>query len=119
MNKIKREKHTIDATQIPLGKLAVQTAVLLCGKNKSGFAKNVDGGDFVTVKNFKSVKITGKKLEQEKDYYYTGHMGGLKEVVMGDLFEEKPAEVLRRAVYRMLPKNKLRESMIKRLKVEQ
>ena len=99
---MKRETHIIDATGIVLG-----------------FAKNVDDGDFVVVKNFKNVKITGKKLEQEKDYYYTGHMGGQKEVVMGKLMEKKPSEVLRRAVYRMLPTNKLRDLMIKRLTVRQ
>lgn len=115
---MKRVTHKIDASGIALGKLAVRAAVLLRGKDKPGFVKHIDAGDFVVVKNFKKVKITGKKLAQEKDYYYTGHMGGLKEVSMGKLFEERPDQVLRRAVYRMLPTNKLRDRMIKRLKVE-
>jgi len=115
---MKRETHKIDATGIALGKLAVQVAVLLRGKDKPGFVKHVDAGDFVAVNNIRNVKITGNKLKQEKDYYYTGHMGGLKEVSMGKLFVEKPYQVLRRAVYRMLPTNKLRDRMIKRLTVE-
>jgi large subunit ribosomal protein L13 len=115
---MKRETHKIDATGIALGKLAVQVALLLRGKNKPGFVKHEDAGDFVTVTNFKSVKITGNKLKQEKDYYYTGYMGGQKEVSMGKLFEQRPDQVLVRAVYRMLPTNKLRDKMIKRLKVE-
>ena len=119
MISIKREKHEIDATDIALGKLAVKVAVLLRGKNKQGFVKHIDAGDFVLVKNFRNVKITGNKLKQEKDYYYTGYMGGLKEVSMGKLLEKKPDQVLRRAVYRMLPTNKLRDRMIKRLSVEQ
>jgi large subunit ribosomal protein L13 len=119
MINMKRDTHIIDASGIALGKLAVQAAVFLRGKDKPGFVKNVDAGDFVVVKNFGKVLITGKKLEQEKDYYYTGYMGGQKEVVMGKLMEKKPSEVLRRAVYRMLPTNKLRDLMIKRLTVRQ
>jgi large subunit ribosomal protein L13 len=119
MISMKRETHTIDATDIALGKLAVRAAVLLRGKDKPGFAKHADAGDFVVVKNFKHVKITGKKLEQAKYYHYSGHMGGLKEKTMGELIKDKPDQVLRRAVYRMLPTNKLRDQMIKRLAVKQ
>jgi large subunit ribosomal protein L13 len=118
MISIKRKTHTIDAAGVALGKLATHVAVVLRGKDKPDFVKHIDAGDFVVVKNFKDVKITGKKLEQEKYYHYTGYMGGLKEKTMGELMEEKPAEVLRRAVMRMLPKNKLRDRMIKRLTVK-
>jgi len=116
---MKRVTHTIDATDIALGKLAVRVAVLLRGKDKPGFEKYVDAGDYVVVKNFKNIKITGKKLVQEKYYHYSGHMGGLKEKTMGVLIKERPSEVLRRAVYRMLPANKLRDLVIKRLTVKQ
>lgn len=115
---MKRDTHIIDATGIVLGKLAVKVAVLLRGKEKPGFEKHVDAGDFVVVKNFKSVKITGNKVEEEKDYHYTGHMGGLKEDTWKKAMEENPAQILRKAVYRMLPTNKLRDRMIKRLSVE-
>lgn len=115
----KRENHTIDATGMVLGKLAVVAAVFLRGKNKPGFVKNVDDGDFVLVKNFRNVIITGKKLEQEMDYHYSGHMDGLKGKTMGVTLKESPDKLLRQAVYRMLPTNKLRDRMIKRLTVQQ
>ncbi len=115
---IKRDTHTIDASGIVLGKLAVRIAVLLRGKDKPGYAPNVDAGDFVTVKNFKDVKITGNKMESEADYHYSGYMGGLKEEIWEDVMAKEPAKLLRRAVYRMLPDNKLRDRMIKRLSVQ-
>lgn len=114
---IKRKKHAIDATGIVLGKLATQVAVLLRGKNKPGYALNVDAGDYVVVKNFKNVKITGNKMETEINYHYTGHMGGLKEETWNDVMAKDPSQLLRRAVYRMLPDNKLRDRVIKRLSV--
>jgi large subunit ribosomal protein L13 len=116
---MKRAKHTIDATGIALGKLAVIVAVLLRGKNKPGFDKHLDEGDYVVVKNFKNVKITGKKVEQRVTYHYSGHMGGLKPDSLKVMLVKKPAEVLRRAAYRMLPDNKLRDRMIQRLTVVQ
>jgi len=115
---MKRDTHTIDATGIVLGKLAVKVAVLLRGKDKPGFVKYMDEGDFVVVKNFKSVKITGNKIEQETDYHYSGYMGGLKSDTWKRAMAEKPADLLKRAVYRMLPDNKLRDRMIQRLSVE-
>lgn len=116
---MKRTTHTIDAAGVPLGKLAVRVAVLLRGKSKPGFVKHIDGGDFVTVKNFKTVKLTGKKLEQKNYYHYSGYIGGLKETPLKRLISLRPAEVLKKAVYRMLPDNKLRDRAIKRLRVEQ
>ncbi len=115
---IKREKHTIDASGIVLGKLATRVAVLLRGKDKPGYAPHIDAGDFVVVKNFKDVKITGDKMESEINYHYTGYMGGLKEETWNDVMAKDPAKLLRHAVYRMLPDNKLRDRMIKRLSVQ-
>lgn len=112
------ETHTLDASNKSLGKLAVQVAMLLRGKQKPGFVPYKDNGDFVHVKNFKQVKITGNKLEQKKYYHHSGYPGGLKEKSLSKLLEERPAEVLRKAVWGMLPKNKLRAEQIKRLKVE-
>ncbi|MCH8986565.1 50S ribosomal protein L13 [Patescibacteria group bacterium] len=112
------ETHTLDASNTSLGKLAVQVSILLRGKQKPDFVPYKDHGDFVLVKNFKQVKITGNKLEQKKYYHHSGYIGGLKEKSLGKLLEERPAEVLRKAVWGMLPKNKLRVEQIKRLKVE-
>ena len=115
---MKRETHTIDATDKVLGRLATEIAVLLHGKSKPDFAPNKDIGDFVEVKNIKKLKITGKKMEQKVYYRHSGYMGGLKETPLKKLFQEDPGEVLKKAVFGMLPKNKLRSEIIKRLKVE-
>ena len=113
-----RQTHTIDATDKVLGRLAAQIAVLLRGKHKPNFVPYKDMGDFVIVENVNKLKFTGKKIEQKKYYRHSGYWGGLKEIPLKKLFAERPAEVLRRAVYRMLPKNKLRVKMIKRLRVK-
>jgi len=112
------ETHTLDASNKSLGKLAVQVSILLRGKQKPDFVPYKDNGDFVLVKNFKQIKITGNKLEQKKYYHHSGYIGSLKEKPLGKLMAESPAEVLRKAVWGMLPKNKLRAEQIKRLKVE-
>jgi large subunit ribosomal protein L13 len=101
-----------------LGRLAAEIAVLLRGKQKSDFVPYRDMGDFVIVKNVSKLRITGKKMEQKKYFYHSGYLGGLKEVPLKKLFETNPAEVLKKAVFGMLPKNKLRVEQIKRLKFE-
>jgi large subunit ribosomal protein L13 len=115
---IKRETHIIDAANKSLGRLATEVAVLLQGKHKPDYAPYKDIGDFVVVKNFDKVKFTGKKFENKIYYHHSGYLGGLKEIPLWRLFKKDPAKVLRKAVLGMLPKNKLRSRMIKRLKVE-
>jgi len=115
---MKRNTHTIDATNKVLGRLATEIAVLLRGKNKPDFAPNKDIGGFVIIKNADRIRFTGKKFEQKKYYHHTGYLGGLKETPLKRIFERNPGEVLRRAVFGMLPKNKLRAKQIKRLKIE-
>jgi len=116
---IKRETHKIDATDKVLGRLATQIALLLQGKNKASFQPYLDNGDNIVITNATKMKITGKKLEQKIYYHYSGYPGGLKEKKMGEVFAKDPAEVLKRAVWNMLPKNKLRAQMIKRLKINE
>jgi len=113
-----RETHTIDATGKVLGRLATQIAVLLRGKQKPTFLPYKDEGDFIIVKNIKNIKVTGKKLEQKKYYRHSGYPGGFKEFSMKELFEKKPSEILKKAVLGMLPRNKTRKEIIKRLKIE-
>jgi large subunit ribosomal protein L13 len=115
---MKRETHTIDAAGKVSGRLATQIAVLLRGKHKPDFLAYKDLGDFVVVKNVEKMKFTGRKLSQKKYYHHTGYLGGLKEKPLKKLFSEKPSEVLKRAVFGMLPRNKLRKEQIKRLKFE-
>ena len=113
---MKRETHTIDADGKVLGRLASEIALLLRGKHKPDFVLNQDVGDFVVVENIRKIKITGKKLEQKKYFHHSGYLGNLKETSMKKLFEENPFEILKKAVYGMLPVNKLRSEQLKRLK---
>lgn len=115
---MKRDTHTIDASDKVLGRLATEIAILLRGKHKPSFAPNMDMGDFVIVRNVGKIKITGKKIEQKKYFHHTGYLGHLKEIPLKTLYRNDPARVLQAAVLGMLPKNKLRARMIKRLKVE-
>ena len=115
--KAKREFYQLDAAGQVLGRLASQIAILLQGKNKPSFRPYLDAGGVVSVKNASKIKITGRKLEQEKYYHYSGYPGGLKEKKISILFKNNPGEVLKRTVWNMLPKNKLRGKMIKRLRI--
>jgi large subunit ribosomal protein L13 len=115
---MERKTHIIDATGKVLGRLASQIAILLMGKHKPNYDPSKDMGDVVIVKNVKKIKITGKKLEKEKYYRHSGYLGGLKEIPIKKIFQEKPEFLLKKAVYGMLPKNRLRKKMIKRLKFE-
>jgi large subunit ribosomal protein L13 len=115
---MERKTHKIDAEGLVLGRLATRISILLRGKNKPGYSPHKDIGDFVIVENFDKIKVTGKKKEQKKYYRHTGYMGGLKEEVYQKLEKRRPGEILRKAVYGMLPKNKLRPLMIKRLKTK-
>jgi len=115
---MKRKTHTIDASGRVLGRLASEIAVLLRGKQKPDFVPYKDVGDFVVIKNVEKLKFTGKKKEQKKYYHHSGFLGGLKEIPLKKLFEKDPTQVFKKAVYGMLPKNKLRAKQIRRLKFE-
>lgn len=115
---MKRETHTIDATGKVLGRLAVEISILLRGKHRPDFAPYKDIGDIVVIKNVAELKVTGKKMEQKKYFRHSGYLGSLKKTPLKTLFKKDPAQVLKRAVFGMLSKNKLRAVMIKRLKFE-
>ena len=115
---MKRETHIIDASNQVLGRLATQISLLLQGKDKPDFEPHRDMGDNVIVRNADKIKVTGQKIEQKKYYHHSGYLGGLKETPFKKVLEKNPAEILRRAVFGMLPKNKLRARRIKRLRFE-
>lgn len=115
---MERKTHTINAQGQSLGRLAVVIANLLRGKDKGEFAAYKDIGDFVTIQNFKKIRFSGNKLLQKKYYAHSGYIGNLHIESLKELFEKQPKEVLRKAVYGMLPKNKLRAQQIKRLVIE-
>ncbi len=114
---VERQWHVIDATDVVLGKLAVQAATLLRGKHKPTFAPHVDGGDFVIVVNASKIALTGNKRQTEKVYRHSGFPGGLTEISIGDLLQKDARKAVEKAVWGMLPKNRLSRQMIKKLKV--
>lgn len=114
---IKRNWFVVDAQDKILGRLATRIATKLRGKDKPEFAPHMDMGDFVVVVNAQQIKVTGDKLEQKKYYYHTGYPGGIKETSLDKMLQKKPEEVIRKAVGRMLPKNKLGRKLLKKLKV--
>lgn len=115
---MKRDTHTIDATNKVLGRLATEIAILLRGKHKPSFVPYKDAGDFVVVKNPEKIKLTGKKMENKKYFKHSGYLGSAKEIPLKKIFEKNPGEIVKRAVFGMLPKNKLRKEQIKRLTFE-
>ena len=116
---IQRKVISVDAENKSLGRLAVEVAVLLRGKNKPDFVPYKDVGDTVLVKNIDKMKFTGNKLENKNYYRFTGYLGNLKQTTLKEfLIKKGPKEVLRTAVMGMLCKNKLRARQIKRLKFE-
>ncbi|EKD49571.1 MAG: hypothetical protein ACD_63C00106G0010 [uncultured bacterium] len=114
--KDKRAEYVVDAKGKALGKVASRCVVLLMGKGEPYFVYNRDLGAFVSVKNMKDIVFTGGKLEKKKYQRFTGYPGHIKTITLKELFEKNPEEVLRKAVYGMLPKNKLRNGRMKRLK---
>ena len=109
--------YIVDATNMPLGRLAAQVATILRGKNKPEYTPHVDTGDHVIVINSDKVVLTGKKLEQKFHYHHTGFVGGMKKEGYDKLLAEKSDYVVTLAVKGMLPKNSLGRSMAKKLKV--
>jgi large subunit ribosomal protein L13 len=114
---IQREWHVIDATDVVLGRLAVQVATLLRGKHKPTFAPHVDGGDFVIVVNAGKVSLSGDKPTKKLAYHHSGYPGGLSSIPFGELLEKDPRRAIEKAVWGMLPKNRLSRQLLGKLKV--
>jgi large subunit ribosomal protein L13 len=109
--------YTIDAANKVLGRLATEVAVFLRGKNEVDFAANKVGGNKVIVFNTSKMIFTGNKMKDKKYYSHSGYPGGVRTMKLKDLVKKDPSEPLKRAVYDMLPKNKLRDKFIKQLKL--
>ncbi|HEX2320216.1 MAG TPA: 50S ribosomal protein L13 [Streptosporangiaceae bacterium] len=114
---VQRQWHVIDASDIVLGRLASQAAILLRGKHKAIFAPHVDTGDFVIIVNAAKVALTGNKLADKRAYRHSGYPGGLRAVAYSDLMEKSPERAVTKAVKGMLPKNSLGRQMLSKLKV--
>ncbi|MEK7510173.1 MAG: 50S ribosomal protein L13 [Patescibacteria group bacterium] len=113
-----RKTHIIDAADQNIGRLATKIAVLLRGKHKSQFAPYRDDGDFVVVRNIQKMKWSGKKGKQKIYYRYSGYLGGMKGETLEKLFSRNPEKVLKKAVWGMLPENRLRPKQIQRFRLQ-
>ena len=114
---ISREWWMIDASTLPLGKLAVVIADKLMGKSKVTYTPHIDNGDYVVVINAKNIKVTGNKMVDKKYYRHSGFPGGLTELKLEEVIEKDPSLAIREAVKGMLPKNKLAADRLARLRI--
>jgi large subunit ribosomal protein L13 len=114
---IQKDWLVIDASDIPLGRLATRVASFLRGKHKPTFTPHLDMGDNVIVLNARSVKLTGQKMEKKVYLRYSGYMGGQKSTPIAKVFEERPERVILHAVRGMLPKNRLGRRLLTNLRV--
>ncbi len=116
-NDIKKDWFVVDVEGKVLGRVASEIAKILRGKHKPQYTPFLDTGDFVIVVNAEKVKVTGNKEKNKIYYSHSGYPGGLKEARLEELRAKKPEEIIRRAVWGMLPKNALGRKMLKKLKV--
>lgn len=114
---IKKEWWVVDASNKTLGRLASEIASVLRGKRKPIFTPNVDTGDFVVVVNAEKIAVTGSKLTDKIYHQHSGYPGGLRSTSLEKMIQEKPADIIEKAVWGMLPKNSLGRQTIKKLKV--
>lgn len=114
---VTRVWHEIDASSMPMGRVATKIANLLRGKHKRDFTPHMDMGDFVVAVNVDKLKFTGRKIDQKKYYSHSGYLGGLKTKTLKDEIVRSPETVLRKAVYSMLDDIKFRKTLVSRLKM--
>jgi large subunit ribosomal protein L13 len=109
--------YVVDAKDQVIGRLATQIAMVLRGKTKPIFTPHCDTGDFVVVVNAGQALFTGRKLDKKVYYHHSGYMGGIKAATARQTLQGKPEEILRQAVWGMLPKNSLGRRLLKKLKI--
>lgn len=119
MKSIERDVHTIDAEGQTPGRLASSVVRLLIGKHKPNYEPNVDAGDHVQLINASKIRLTGKKVDQKIYIRHTTYASGVRTVGLKHILSTQPSQVVRRAVLRMLPKNKLRKERLKRLVIKE
>jgi len=115
LSDIKRSWHLLDVKGQVLGRAATTVAAKLMGKGKPNFVRNLDCGDYVVVINAAHIKTTGRKEKKKMYGNYSGYPGGLKQKALWQVRQEKPTEPMRRAIWGMLPTNKLRDRLVTRL----
>lgn len=116
--KIAREEHVLNAAELPVGRLSTQAVLYLTGKHKPQYRPNLDLGDFVTIINAKQVNLTGKKFFQKVYFDMSRYPGGIRERTVHELARTNPADIYRRAILGMLPRNRHRMARLRRLTVK-
>ncbi len=116
-SEITRTWYQIDASGLPMGRIATKIANVLRGKHKRNFTPHMDMGDFVVAVNVDKLKFTGRKIDQKKYYSHSGYLGGLKTKTLKDEIVRNPESILRKAVFSMLDEVKFRKTMVSRLKL--
>ena len=114
---VDRKCYLIDAKDQILGRLAAKTATILRGKHKAIFTPHVDTGDMVIIVNAEKIRVTGKKMVQKEYQRFSGYPSGQKRVRLEEMMAKRPTQVIRLAVTRMIPKGKLGDQMVKKLKI--
>ena len=112
---VERKWYVLDATDLPLGRVATKAAHMLRGKHKVTFTPHIDCGDYIIIINASKVKLTGNKLNDKMYYNHSGYTGGLRERNAAEMIEKYPVEMVERAVKGMLPHNRLGRQMAKKL----
>jgi large subunit ribosomal protein L13 len=116
-DEIQRDWVVVDANDQTLGRLATQISTVMLGKHKPGYTPGVEMGDYVIVVNASHIKVTGNKLDDKMYHRHTGYPGGLKSVNLRDLLAKNPDRVIEKAVWGMLPHNRMGRSLMKKLRV--
>lgn len=116
-SEVNRKWYLVDAKGQTLGRLSTVISSLLRGKGKVTYTPHVDGGDYVVVINAKDVAVTGKKRQKKIYRHHTGYVGNMKEISFEDLLLKDPTEIIRHSVNGMLPKNRTRNDVMKRLRI--
>ena len=114
---VERKWYVVDATELVLGRMATDVAVVLKGKHKPTFTPHIDGGDYVIIVNAEKVALTGNKWADKKYYRHSGYAGGLKTRTATEMLEKQPQKIVEKAVRGMLPKNKLGAQLFRNLYV--
>ena len=112
---VERKWYVVDATELVLGRMATDVAVVLKGKHKPTFTPHIDGGDYVIVVNAEKVALTGNKWADKKYYRHSGYAGGLKTRTANEMLDKQPQKIVEKAIRGMLPKGKNGDDMYRRL----
>ena len=116
-DEIQRDWVVVDANDQTLGRLATQISTIMLGKHKPGFTPGVEMGDYVIVVNASHIKVTGKKLDDKMYHRHTGYPGGLRSINLRGLLAKNPERVIEKAVWGMLPHNRMGRSLLRKLRV--